>query len=138
MQIQSLYRQKSKQVSLNWEIPETHLLIDTAIPLGLILNELFTNSFKYAFNETGNGEIKILLSNVMNDETQPKAKSKKVKLSFIDSGPGLSSGQSLESASTLGLRLIKLLSQQIGATLNYSNEKGSEFTFIFSILELSS
>jgi two-component sensor histidine kinase len=62
-----------------------------------------------------------------------KAKSKRVKLIYKDSGPGLASTQSLESASTLGLRLIKLLSQQIGATVNYSNVNGSEFIFTFAI-----
>ncbi len=127
-QVQSLYRSQSNNVTIQQDIPETYLLIDKAIPLGLILNELFTNSFKYAFNATEKGIIDITLQPVIAAD-----KTRKVKLTYRDTGPGLSSAQELENASTLGLRLVKLLSQQIGAELNYSNNNGSEFIFTFSI-----
>ena len=61
-QVKSLYDQRSRQVSINWNIPETFILIDTAIPLGLILNELLTNYFKYAFNDARTCEIKMELN----------------------------------------------------------------------------
>jgi two-component sensor histidine kinase/ligand-binding sensor domain-containing protein len=128
IQIQSLYRNQSTNITIQQNIPETYLLIDKAIPLGLILNELFTNSFKYAFHSTKIGLIEITLSKLEADH-----KSHKVILTYRDNGPGLASQEVLNNATTLGLRLIKLLSQQIGATLNYSNSNGSEFIFTFTI-----
>ncbi len=128
IQIQSLYRNQSTNITIQQNIPETYLLIDKAIPLGLILNELFTNSFKYAFHSTKIGLIEITLSKLEADN-----KSHKVILTYSDNGPGLASQEVLNNATTLGLRLIKLLSQQIGATLNYSNSNGSEFIFTFTI-----
>ncbi len=133
-QITSVYREQSKNVKVEWNIPETYLLIDAAIPMGLILNELLTNSFKYAFGNTATGNIDMELTVL---ETLPTSKSnistrKKVRFSYRDSGAGLPDID-LESASTLGLRLINLLSQQIGATLTYSKERGSEFIFTFTI-----
>lgn len=130
-QIQSLYRKQSKSVNIRLQIPETNLVIDKAIPLGLILNELITNSFKYAFTDSVGGEIYVSLTQVKSSELT--SKSKRVQLIYRDTGSGLSSPEVLENASTLGLRLVKLLSQQIGATLNYSNTNGSEFIFTFTI-----
>ena len=132
-QIKSVYDGVENRISIGLEIPEVSLLIDTAIPLGLILNELFTNSFKYAFINSINGEIRIKF--IVWDASFEKHGSnfKRVKLSYWDNGSGLSSSNELESAATLGMELIKLLSEQIGATLSYSNLSGSEFSFIFDI-----
>ena len=135
-QIQAVYDGYQNKVLINLDIPETFLLIDFAIPLGLILNELLTNSFKYAFTKNPNGEIKMQLTD-MEIINPPKDKKRfairRMKLIYWDNGPGLDSNNNLESASTLGLEMIKLLSEQIGASLSYSNVSGSEFSFIFDI-----
>ena len=106
------------------------ILIDIAIPLGLIINELLTNSFKYAFANNENGTINIS-SNYFLQEANIKS-SKKISLRYTDSGKGFDEEKILKS-NTLGLRLLKLLSQQIGAKMTYSNQNGSEFIFTFSI-----
>ncbi len=126
--IKSLYPLQSKNISVLVQMPETYILIDKAIPLGLILNELITNSLKYAFNKSNTGEIRIELKNMETD-----IRSRKVKLTYCDNGTGFDYEKISEASPTLGIELIQLLSEQIGASLNYSNNNGSEFVFIFGI-----
>ncbi len=128
-QIQSLYRFNQYSVNIQVNVPETFILIDKAIPLGLIINELLTNSYKYAFNQTHSGTIQITLSH--NTFSQNES-NRKLILTYSDSGPGLSSVDMWNNASTLGLRLIKILSQQIGASCTYENNSHSMFIFIFT------
>jgi two-component sensor histidine kinase/ligand-binding sensor domain-containing protein len=123
-QVKSIYGEQSAKVVIAWNIPPTPMLIDTAIPLGLILNELLTNSFKYAFGLKSQGEIRIDLIHM---------EANKVQMRYWDNGPGIESEENLVSASTLGLRLIRLLSQQIGAAVNYTKANGSEFIFTFML-----
>lgn len=134
-QVKSFYRHREKEVEITLNIPETFMLIDTAIPLGLILNELLTNSFKYAFTASATGEIHLALEHLAggNPSGEKLPLHKKVKLTYRDSGSGLKSAEILENATTLGLRLIQLLSRQIGATLSYSSAHGSEFIFTFEL-----
>jgi two-component sensor histidine kinase len=134
VQVQSLYSSYTNRVSIQCSVPEIHLLIDTAIPLGLIMNELLTNSFKYAFNELQNGFIMITVTDVTESATgNIKTQMKKLKLIYKDSGPGFSPDMATGNVSSLGLRLIHLLSQQIGAALQYSNASGSEYIFTFEL-----
>jgi two-component system, sensor histidine kinase PdtaS len=100
-------------------------LMDTAIPLGLIINELLTNSFKYAFNESNqNGYIHIAAQ--YKSKNDPVVNT--VELIYKDSGTGFNP-LLFENTNTLGLKLIKLLSHQIGASVQYQNNKESIFTF---------
>ncbi len=126
VQIKSLFNRQKQQVTIHINIPETHLLIDIAIPLGLILNELLTNSYKYAFNEVENGEIIIELK-----ELNSQATIKNMVLKYSDNGKGYAFSK--EKPTTLGLRLIHVLSKQIGASLEYNNAKRSEYTFTFNL-----
>lgn len=129
-QVQSLYR-TSQKAGISLDIPETLMLIDTAIPLGLILNELLTNSFKYAFNKLEKGEIRIKLENLNTTADPPRTK--KVRLTYCDNGPGFDFARLSGEAATLGIRLVNLLSQQIGAAQEYSRSNGSEFIFTFEL-----
>ena len=133
-QVMSVYRDQAAHVRVSYDIPETYLLIDTAIPFGLILNELLTNSFKYAFADTEEGQI-IMALEYMDSGMQPaegRIVRKTVQFTYRDSGPGLKTETQLQSATTLGLKLIRLLSQQIGAKVSYSSTHGSEFIFTFA------
>ena len=102
------------------------MLIDIAIPLGLILNELLTNSYKYAFNDNNIAAINIKLQ-----ETEKNDITKRVVLLYKDSGKGYNF--SIEKPTTLGLRLIHVLSKQIGATIDYNNSNGSQYKFSFGL-----
>jgi two-component sensor histidine kinase len=135
-QTYSVYKDHNKEIGIDWQIPETLLLIDTAIPLGLILNELLTNSFKYAFHNSNCGSIRIelrLLDGVNGVSQNNGHKTQKVELVYSDSGPGFESIEVVNTANSLGMRLIKLLSKQVNANLNYSNKEGSRFVFVFNI-----
>jgi two-component system, sensor histidine kinase PdtaS len=96
--------------------------VDTAIPLGLILNELTSNAFKYGLNQRSSNEIKICL-----DETSIG----EYKLTFRDNGKGLQKGLNLENIKSLGLLLVKRLTKQLQGKLNYYNENGAVFEVTF-------
>ena len=130
-QVRSVYQLQTKNISISQNIPQTFILMDKAIPVGLILNELLTNSYKHAFNETEVGTISISLKYIPQDETGNKTEIRAVQLTYSDSGKGMLSADS--NPAKLGLRLVHLLAEQIGATIGYSHIDGSEFTFTFNI-----
>lgn len=92
-----------------------------ATPLGLILNELITNSFKYAFRDHSAPEIYIGLS-------QNK---KGTSLIYRDNGPGLGEGFDIIQTKSLGLKLIHSLSKQLKGTLMIENRGGFYFELSF-------
>ncbi len=123
-QLKPIFQDKTKQIDLVLELEPCFLLIDKAIPLGLIVNEWITNSYKYAFNERTEGVIRIQLRPAAADTNW------KWILTYQDSGPGFREELLSQSNSSLGLRLIRLLSQQLGAELGYQ-QKPSIFTIQF-------
>ena len=104
-------------------VPDLHLDIDTAVPLGLIMNELLSNSFKYAFNDVVAGEIHLEIINPAEG---------KYELIYSDNGPGLPHNFDLSKATTLGIQLINDLSRQIGGKVKYENKNGAAFTINFT------
>ncbi|HEX5655535.1 MAG TPA: sensor histidine kinase, partial [Chitinophagaceae bacterium] len=94
--------------------------IDTAVPLGLIINELFTNFYKYGMPDGGRGMVEINLEQVNPGN---------FILGFTDNGPGLK--DDWENADTLGLKLVHVLSQQLGGKMSYTFKKGSCFSIYF-------
>ena len=96
--------------------------LDTAIPIGLIVNELVTNSLKHAFTDLKKGVIHLEISLTNN----------KYQLIIQDNGKGLSNGQFPENPNTLGLRLVTLFTDQLNGSLQYSNNEGACFTIFFA------
>jgi two-component sensor histidine kinase len=96
--------------------------IDTAIPLGLILNEFITNAFKYAFKDKGNNSITVTI-NKTNDNNYI--------LAFKDNGVGLPGDIDIKKTKSLGLRLISRLAKQLHGEMNYMMEDGAVFTVTF-------
>jgi two-component sensor histidine kinase/ligand-binding sensor domain-containing protein len=127
-EIMKVFQHHHSNVVITLNVEPVFVLSDKAISLGLMLNEMLTNSFKYAFNENEKGEIVIDVS--VNVDLADLGK-KMIVLVYCDSGKGIQNENPLESSETLGLRLIKLLSQQIRATVQYSNLQGSRFTIAF-------
>lgn len=110
-QITAVFKRENQQIVLQNNIPPTVLDIDTAVSLGLILNELITNSYKYAFaNENGS----ILL-----DITKTGAN---YTLTYIDSGPGLPAGLEVRALKSLGMKILNSLSRQLGGSMSYDKE----------------
>lgn len=121
-QVENVFKKQNKPV-MNIEVPNLYLDIDTAVPLGLIMNELLSNSFKYAFNNTISGKINLEIN--MLEEG-------KYKLIYSDNGPGLPADFDLSKATTLGIQLINDLSRQIGGKVKYENNNGAAFTINFT------
>ena len=96
--------------------------IDTAIPLGLIVNELVTNAFKYAFQENSENHLRISLSQQDPDFHQ---------LTISDNGPGLPTDLDIAKTRSLGLRLVRRLAKQLHGKVSYSHNEGSTFTLLF-------
>lgn len=95
--------------------------IDTAIPLGLIITELLTNAYKYAFDKIEAGNISIELDS--SDE--------QYKLTVKDNGHGLPEGFDLKKSKSLGLRLVRTLSKQLKGKVDYQNDNGAKFILYF-------
>lgn len=105
---------------LNLSIPNLFLDIDTLIPLGLIINELLTNAYKYG---TGNDNCKI---NFIIEEDQ-----KKITLVVSDNGNGFKHDHDPKRFDSLGIKLISLFAKKINATVDYENRNGACVTIRF-------
>jgi len=95
---------------------------DVALPCGLILNELLSNTFKYAFPEEKSGEVRIEL------RREPGGT---VHLLVGDNGVGLPRGFDWENSPTLGLRLVRALARQMEANVETNGSPGTVFSISF-------
>jgi two-component sensor histidine kinase len=94
--------------------------IDSAVTLGLILNELISNSLKYAF-PNGEGEIRIEL----------KIKHNQYILTVADNGIGLPKNFNLDQVHTLGIQLVIRLVNQLEGTISVENFTGTRWRITF-------
>lgn len=124
-QLGSILKKENQTVTFINQIPVCELDIDTAVPFGLILNELITNSYKYAFNAQG-----ALCINLQLDKTD-LSNAPSYTLIYKDSGNGLGSSVDLKTTKTLGLRLIKDLSKQLRGAMEYHYDNGAVFIITF-------
>ncbi|MFS4467423.1 sensor histidine kinase [Maribacter sp. 2210JD10-5] len=109
-------------IVLNIDIPDVKLGIDTAIPLGLLINEIVTNSLKYGMPEQG-GEINIVLK---------KKPDKNFILHIGDNGEGFSDDINHTNTKSLGLKLIYNLTRQLKGTIKKDNDKkGTNYIITF-------
>ena len=127
--VADLYRVKGRDLISDIQLGEVYIDIDTAVPLGLIINELVTNSYKYGFFENQDVHVKFQL------ELLSKGL---YRLTYRDSGPGLPANIDFADANTLGLDLIKVLTSQLsGECIQYS-DGGVVFVITFKDSELRS
>ncbi|MCH8317763.1 MAG: PAS domain S-box protein [Bacteroidetes bacterium] len=110
-------------IKLKREIDEVFLDIDRAIPLGLIINELVSNSLKYAFPKGRKGEIFISLKSKKNN---------KIVLEVGDNGLGLPKNFDIQNTETLGLELVRSLTQQLKGSLEIIRHNGTKFKIEFA------
>jgi PAS domain S-box-containing protein len=118
------YEERSAKVTLEMDVRDISLDIDTALPCSLIINELVSNSLKYAFPGGKGGKICI---RVTKDEASGYA------MEIRDNGVGLPPGLDLEKTETLGLRLVYgLVVNQLGGTIETGTAgKGTSFIIRF-------
>ncbi|AKB35493.1 sensory transduction histidine kinase [Methanosarcina siciliae C2J] len=129
------YSLRSKNVLLCMELEENAFFnMDTAVPLGIIVNELVSNSLKYAFTDNREGEIRIrLCREENNNETQKSLFS----LTISDNGKGMPENMELESFESLGLQLVNILIDQLDGEIELKRGHGTEFRINFEVAEES-
>lgn len=110
-------------IDVKYNIENIMFNIETAIPCGLIINELVTNSIKHAF-PLNKGLIIIEIAH----------ESDKIKLIISDNGIGLHESLFKGKDNSLGLQLVKMLADQLDAELKINNTEGTTFTLIFEEL----
>jgi len=99
------------------------LLLDQAIPLAIVVNELVTNALKYAFDEEAEGTVSLAVG---------KARDGKVEIEIKDNGAGLPTGFDPATSAGLGMRVSYALVQQLRGELTFStSDQGTVFSIIF-------
>ncbi len=112
---------KSNHIQLIMELEDIKMDIEIAIPLGILLNELLTNSIKYAFPEKKCGNIFIKFAKANNHYV----------LVVADDGIGLPKDLDVEKCDTLGFQLVKNLVGQIEGEMMINRDEGTEITVCF-------
>lgn len=97
--------------------------VDEAVPAGMIVNELVTNSLKYAFPDDAEGRVVVRLEN----------EDGRMAISVQDNGVGLPSEVEVASSRSFGLMLVRLLTEQLRGTLELASGDGAGFTVRFSL-----
>jgi PAS domain S-box-containing protein len=115
------YNIDQSQIRSVLKIEDISLNIETAVPCGLILSELISNSLKYAFPNKMNGEIVISLKSEKNN----------YHLCICDNGIGLPEDINFSNIKTLGLLLVNSLTQQIDGEITIKRSHGTKFIVIF-------
>jgi two-component sensor histidine kinase len=119
----SSYGVSPEVVKLNIDIKDIFLDIGKAIPCGLILSELISNSLKHAFPDKRKGEIRVFLKPI--DE-------KEVELTISDNGIGLPEEEDLKKTDSLGLHLVTILAKdQLHGTVERDRSSGTRFVIRF-------
>jgi len=115
------YQLEENKATLNFDLDEVSLDLDTSIPCGLIFNELISNAFKYAFRGNKKGILSVRL----------KQQNEEVTLSIKDNGPGIPKDLDINNSNSLGFQLVTALADQIGGKLEIKNTNGAEFIINF-------
>jgi PAS domain S-box-containing protein len=116
----------SEDIEVQFDTDPIEFTITQAIPCGLMLNEIVTNAFKHAFPDSFKGDPRISVS-------LKKVGEQQVELCIKDNGVGLPEDFYTLGKTSLGITLIKTLSKQIGAEVNFDSEEGASFRFRFDI-----
>ncbi len=130
--LQPLHGMEDNKISLKLELENVFLSIEKAIPCGLIINELFTNSLKYAFPSSLSREKPGGQKNEIVIELYRKNVNILV-LRVRDNGIGLPKGLDFFETPSLGMRLVRLLSKQIHGTIELDQSSGTAVCIKFEI-----
>ena len=117
------YGVDKKKIKFHTDIKDIFLDINRAIPCGLIINELLTNSIKHAFPDGNRGEIKVAIRN---------QKNRKKELIVSDNGKGIPENFDIKSTKSLGLTLVKILAeQQLRGSFHLKKNPETRFQIVF-------
>ena len=111
-----------EKVKLDLEVENAQMVVDTAIPCGLIINELITNSFKHAFPDGQKGTVSVIFRQVHEG---------RYHLEVSDDGVGLPKDMDIQKTSSLGLQLVTILVQQLSGEMKIKSGEGTGFEIEF-------
>ncbi len=116
------YNSRLETITTSIDVKDIELGLDLAVPCGLIINEVITNSLKYAFPEGRAGEIRIMIQRT---EDQ-------IQMLLGDNGKGLPEGLTIGNTNSLGMVLIQtLVENQLEGTLDLNGANGTEYRISF-------
>ncbi|MFZ1289618.1 MAG: histidine kinase dimerization/phosphoacceptor domain -containing protein [Melioribacteraceae bacterium] len=116
------YGVNQSKIKLKTNIANIELNVDTAVPCGLIINELISNSLKHGFDNDANGEIRVDMGHNENN---------KLILKISDNGKGIPSNLKIEESDSLGLRLVNNLTIQLNGKVEFYNKNGTTVKLVF-------
>jgi len=123
--VMNTYGELAQRIHLERTLSAVQVDLDTAVPLGLITNELLTNALKHAFVGNRQGKVQLKLSSTVDGSLQ---------LSLSDNGIGLPADLDPATARTLGLRLVRSLTRQLDGRLEVFRSNGTHFMLTVPVL----
>ena len=118
------YGVSSQQILLYTELDPIKLELDDALPTGLLISEVVSNSLKHGFPAGRPGEVRIRMR---------RQSAATISLTLSDTGVGLPPNVDWANSRSLGLRLVRALAEQLHASLDISSEGGTEVQLLFNI-----
>ncbi len=124
-EIKKTFGASAEGVDLHIEAKDIQFDVDTAVPLGLIINELSTNAFKYAYTDKMGGAL---------FSVKLEKKEGQYEMTVSDNGSGIPEDVlSATKSSSLGLRLTRMLSDQLEGEYQFDNAEGARFKLKFAV-----
>lgn len=117
------YGVNQSKFKLKNNVANVQLSVDTAVPCGLIINEIISNSFKHGFKDRDSGEIKIDMDYDENN---------KLILKISDNGKGIPNDLNIAESGSLGLRLVNNLTIQLNGEVEFFNRNGTTVKITFA------
>jgi two-component sensor histidine kinase len=116
--LSSAYWNTRQRVAVKIDVEDISLELDTAVPCGLIVSELFTNALKHAFPDERHGEIRVSLGALGKEQ---------IVLEVSDDGIGLPEELDIEDPKSFGLNLVSLLTQQLRGDITLDRSAGARY-----------
>jgi PAS domain S-box-containing protein len=110
------------RITLKVEVDDVSINMDTAIPAGLIINELVSNALIHAFPAQGKGQVRTSFHTVGKDV---------FRLAVSDTGSGLPQGFDIQRSESLGMQLVTALGEQLGTGIEVTSDRGARFQMEF-------
>ncbi len=139
--VESLFQSYSlgdSNISLSMSLKKNIFFgMDTAVPLGMIVNELVSNSLKHAFPDRDEGgiDIKLFENELSYNKGELSGKVTRYTLIASDNGIGIAENIDFENPDTLGLQLVNILVDQLDGEIKLKRDKGTQFIISFSAEE---
>lgn len=127
------YKVGSSDIQLLLDVDDIFFEMDNAIPLGIIINELVSNSLKYSFQEGRSGKIQIKLHRDVNDKKKSLVTpNRNFMLIVEDNGIGFPDSIDFRNTSSLGLQLVNTLVDQINGDIELIKDSGTKYNIRFT------